>query len=170
MTLYACSLCPDKKYKYKKWLYTHLTNIHKELEQNNFDSFILTIIEQKTGVEDHQQVVINNIPISNTKKQSDSCCQHCYEYRSSVDKLSKQIDDLSKQIKVIEGLKSEKNLCIACWEYESTFALQPCGHKLLCGTCAAIMLATNPYCPLCRTKVVDILQIWDTSVSENIVT
>jgi hypothetical protein len=158
--MFACSLCPDKKYKYKKWLYTHLTNIHKEIDQSKYNDLIRTVIPSLP------QVVINNIPVMPDNKQTKECCQHCVEHRDAIHKLSKKIEDMAKQI---AENKPEKNLCIACWEYESTFAVQPCGHKLLCGTCAAIMLATNPYCPFCRTKVVDIIQIWDTSIGENAV-
>ena len=169
--VYVC-LQDGKKYIYKAWIHQHFKKFHPEIEPENHDKYIQVVQEQINN-----KVTVNNVnvPTSQTNntttnnttttqidKCQNNCCQHCLEYKESLLKLTKRIDDLEKEIG-----KKEKNLCIACWEYESSFALQPCGHKLLCGTCAAILLASNPHCPFCRTKVVDIIQIWDASVCES---
>lgn len=163
---YKCDLCINKKYKYRAWIYKHFSTSHPEIEPSKYHSYIESIITDYPKIE--PKVTINSIPVPINENKNiqgniqGNCCDHCSESKIIIDKLSKRIDNLEKEIS-----KKEKNLCIACWEYESSFALQPCGHKLLCGTCAAVLLASNPHCPFCRTKVVDILQIWDGSIPEN---
>ena len=96
-----------------------------------------------------------------------------------INKLTQNISLLNDKYQILEArhqmlenkiekfVQSEKKICIACWEYESAFALQPCGHKLLCGNCAATLMNSNPTCPFCRTRVTDIIQIHDVAIPAN---
>ena len=153
--VFICLLCQGKKYTYKAWVYQHFKKFHPEIV--NQDEYIQVAQEEtKNTLPDLQIVSQKNVIEQN------NCCKNCISNNEQISKLIKRVDELEKEIG-----KKEKNLCIACWEYESSFALQPCGHKLLCGTCAAVLLASNPHCPFCRTKVIDIIQIWEGSVCEN---
>ena len=85
-------------------------------------------------------------------------------------KLSNTCQNLEQKVNKMEGSfhkieQQNKKMCIACWEHESNFALVPCGHKLVCGTCAATLLHSKPVCPFCREKVRDVIQIWDASIA-----
>jgi hypothetical protein len=43
--------------------------------------------------------------------------------------------------------------CVICLDRARTAALEPCGHALLCHSCAAAVLRTAaPACPVCRAR------------------
>lgn len=135
---YPCSEC-NKEYKYKKSLIKHIDSVHSKhhTETNNVD-------------EDNKNVT--NVNEDNKKMN---------------EQINLELQKLTKRVEKLEASK-EKRFCIACWEYESSFALSPCGHKMLCGTCAAQLIMQHaPVCPICRSRVNDIIQIWDTSIKES---
>ena len=58
----------------------------------------------------------------------------------------------------------EQAVCIMCMTNPPTHAFIPCGHKQLCGECAAnadIIRALAKKCPICRGQFQSIVQIFD---------
>lgn len=49
--------------------------------------------------------------------------------------------------------------CVVCMNAASTHAFVPCGHRVLCESCAAI--PNLDLCPLCRTQKSGIIRIFD---------
>mmetsp|Transcript_9044 Transcript_9044/g.26622 ORF Transcript_9044/g.26622 Transcript_9044/m.26622 type:complete len:381 (-) Transcript_9044:136-1278(-) len=50
--------------------------------------------------------------------------------------------------------EAQEALCTICLEGESTTAMLPCGHRCVCGDCAAAVRAARPAtCPMCRQAV-----------------
>lgn len=184
----------NKIYMHKGRLLLHMKSCHPNANADNTDQYIQTIdISNKptnSAAKKRKQpttssntsntkettltpVTINSIvdDKKDAKKNKINSSEDSLE-KKLIKELKETVGQLANQIKTIERRltdveKKDKKLCIACWEYESTFALQPCGHKLLCGTCAATMLHSHPQCPFCRTKVTDIIQIWDVAMNEN---
>lgn len=54
----------------------------------------------------------------------------------------------------------DHNQCIVCLEAARSHALVPCGHYIMCATCAAESLARNPECPCCRKPVEGVIRIY----------
>lgn len=127
------------------------------------------ILKPPTSINTLQTENVSAVPVHTsleTKKyKGDDDSVLINDLQNTIKKMSSHINSIENRLRAVE--KKDKKLCIACWEYESSFALQPCGHKLLCGTCAATMLHSHPQCPFCRTKVTDIIQIWDVAMNEN---
>lgn len=135
-------------------------------KRNNQQTTTLILEPVKTDMSDVSVEIIGNHQSNFHQSNVHQLNVHqSNDFKNTVEQLLFQIKTIEKRLHALE--KKDKKLCIACWEYESTFALQPCGHKLLCGTCAATMLHSHPQCPFCRTKVTDIIQIWDVAMNEN---
>lgn len=179
----------DKIYVQRGRLLNHIKLCHSV--QDNFEQYVKVVdIADKPKISKKRKQLILNPPSpsslppvssslgsvvqSETKspsleskkyKKDDSVDSVIKDLQNTIKIMSSQINNIGNRLRAVE--KKDKKLCIACWEYESSFALQPCGHKLLCGTCAATMLHSHPQCPFCRTKVTDIIQIWDVAMNEN---
>lgn len=51
--------------------------------------------------------------------------------------------------------------CVVCMEHQANTALVPCGHLILCSTCAgALAKEAQPLCPLCRCGVASSLRVY----------
>jgi len=146
--IYSCSEC-KKEYKQRKSLVKHINSLHTNI----------------VNVNDH---IIKSITITKKEENKHKDIQPQIDAINEYNKrMNETIEVLNKKITKLESTK-EKRFCIACWEYESSFALSPCGHKMLCGTCAAqLVMQPSPMCPICRSRVNDIIQIWDTSIRES---
>lgn len=145
--IYGCSEC-KKEYKYRKTLVKHINSLHSHV--TNVDDHIIT-----------SQKITPTITINSVEIQS-----QFNDMNKKLKETNLELESLTKKVIQLESVK-EKRFCIACWEYESSFALSPCGHKMLCGTCAAqLIMQQSPVCPICRARVNDIIQIWDASIRE----
>lgn len=90
---------------------------------------------------------------------------------SSDEGLKSRVNILEKQIKDLMGdsdrkVQSNPLECLICWDKESNFALIPCGHKVLCGDCAIVVLSGSKLCPVCQMGVYDMLRIFDGGIAE----
>lgn len=52
--------------------------------------------------------------------------------------------------------------CVVCLDESRPVdsAFYRCGHVIACTPCAAVLLAVNPYCPLCRQKIDDVIKLY----------
>ncbi|XP_075238721.1 uncharacterized protein LOC142334511 [Convolutriloba macropyga] len=52
--------------------------------------------------------------------------------------------------------------CVVCLDDSRPVdsAFYKCGHVIACTPCAAVLLAVNPYCPLCRQKIDDVIKLY----------
>jgi hypothetical protein len=44
--------------------------------------------------------------------------------------------------------------CVVCLDARPSVTTHPCGHRVLCGDCAALVAASKGECPYCRAPVV----------------
>lgn len=52
--------------------------------------------------------------------------------------------------------------CLICFENEKNAVFYNCGHKMSCLECAKnLMERYQPRCPLCRAKIIDIIQEYE---------
>ena len=52
--------------------------------------------------------------------------------------------------------------CVICMEGDKTHLVFPCGHKCLCGGCAALIGKSLHVCPVCNTAAIGATRVWDT--------
>lgn len=179
-TKYVCK-CPslkqntngpcDLQYTYRGHLMRHITSKHAISVNGLSDSQIQTnfmgIVQVNEGPPAPKKRKISppspvSIPITQIETPvvlETPVDDNLKDIKDRVVAISGAIIQLSARLKKMEN--KEKKVCIACWTYESNHALVPCGHKVLCGTCAAAVYQRNPVCPICREQIRDILQVWD---------
>ena len=75
-------------------------------------------------------------------------------FESHLSTLSKTVVQTIVLKKQEEEMK-ESNLCIVCLELPKDHVLIPCGHQIVCITCAKL-----PACPLCRAKVTGSVRVF----------
>jgi hypothetical protein len=56
--------------------------------------------------------------------------------------------------------KFHRGLCKNCRRCEATRMCSPCGHKVLCETCAAEFGSGHHVCPLCSTQVLGCIRVY----------
>ena len=63
----------------------------------------------------------------------------------------------------VTGVKRAKggSVCSHCRGTAPTHLVAPCGHKTLCGTCAAIYAKPRSKCPVCRAPVQSVVEVFD---------
>ena len=63
----------------------------------------------------------------------------------------------------VTGVKRAKgsSVCSHCRGTAPTHLVAPCGHKTLCGTCAAIYAKPRSKCPVCRAPVRSVVEVFD---------
>ena len=63
----------------------------------------------------------------------------------------------------VTGVKRAKggSVCSHCRGTAPTHLVAPCGHKALCGTCAAIYAMPRSKCPVCRAPVRSVVEVFD---------
>ena len=60
-----------------------------------------------------------------------------------------------------DGDDTFHNTCIICCQpKQGTYALIPCGHANLCRDCGRHFIEENMSCPICRTEINDLMQIF----------
>ena len=55
--------------------------------------------------------------------------------------------------------KKPKSVCTICLDKPLTHAVMPCGHKCMCGDCAAKL--TSKVCPICKDEYITIGKIYE---------
>ena len=105
------------------------------------------------------------------------CC--LYEYKINLDSLSGTIGYIGRQRSAhyINLNSSETNeeasdnedkvdemiidtCLICCQPKQGTFTLVPCGHANLCKNCGQHFIDENKPCPVCRSDIMTIMQIF----------
>jgi len=59
---------------------------------------------------------------------------------------------------ILPSLINVDEMCIACKDAEKTYALIPCGHKVVCEEC--LNLLDPKRCPLCNLNFINSLRAW----------
>ena len=56
---------------------------------------------------------------------------------------------------------TSNNTCVVCLNaHRQNIALVPCGHSIMCGQCAQTIVSNGQHCPLCRSPVAQLLNIY----------
>jgi hypothetical protein len=79
---------------------------------------------------------------------------------NGIDESLKDLTDKFEKFKDV-AITSTSGYCQVCWDNPANYAFTPCGHKAVCGTCAAQIMGAHQKCVLCRERVYDMIQIWD---------
>lgn len=173
----------NKKYKTKSGIEKHYDTVHKEemLKSNkmsNFTSYMKSFVtyhetETKDKIPPEQNPEQSNASFSIQSLKDSLSIQEIQSLQGKIKFLESQNKFLSSQHKIYEMKQKDmskrlkkleratKKYCIVCWENESNYALVPCGHKIVCGTCAFSVLSGTKTCPVCANEVFDLLQVWD---------
>ena len=138
--MWECKECP-KKFVYKGNLTNHQT-LHHQITKKIEQPFEQELTLIKKSLKD----------LLVYKKQT-------IRLKNRIKILSSKINELQDQVKKVE--EKDTKWCLLCWEYPTNHAFIPCGHKISCGNCAATVLTANKQCPICRVRIIDIIQIWD---------
>ena len=152
---WKCEEC-SKKYVYKGNLTNHQAKCHP-VEQK-----LMKVITTKKPEEQPFEQELNKV--KNSLKELTTITLPAYKkqtirLKNRIKNLSSQMNDLQDQVKKME--EKDTKWCLICWEYPTNHAFIPCGHKISCGNCAATVLTANKQCPICRVRIIDIMQIWD---------
>ena len=55
---------------------------------------------------------------------------------------------------------TRRECCVVCMARDKSHAIVPCGHLCACGPCAALLLAQGSTCPMCRTHIENVMEIF----------
>ena len=126
-------------------------------------------------------------PAPPTKSQMLARATHlCKDAQSALAEATRLVNDCKKQKQALEteqrsllnrlagtkragdgvavtGVKRAKgaSVCSHCRGAAPTHLVAPCGHKTLCGTCAAIYAKPRSKCPVCRAPVQSVVEVFD---------
>ena len=126
-------------------------------------------------------------PAPPTKSQMLARATHlCEDAQSALAEATRLVNDCKKQKQALEteqrsllnrlagtkragdgvavtGVKRAKgsSVCSHCRGTAPTHLVAPCGHKTLCGTCAAIYAKPRSKCPVCRAPVQSVVEVFD---------
>ena len=126
-------------------------------------------------------------PAPPTKSQMLARATHlCEDAQSALAEATRLVNDCKKQKQALEteqrsllnrlagtkragdgvavtGVKRAKgsSVCSHCRGTAPTHLVAPCGHKTLCGTCAAIYAKPRSKCPVCRAPVRSVVEVFD---------
>ena len=126
-------------------------------------------------------------PAPPTKSQMLARATHlCKDAQSALAEATRLVNDCKKQKQALEteqrsllnrlagtkragdgvavtGVKRAKggSVCSHCRGTAPTHLVAPCGHKTLCGTCAAIYAKPRSKCPVCRAPVQSVVEVFD---------
>ena len=126
-------------------------------------------------------------PAPPTKSQMLARATHlCEDAQSALAEATRLVNDCKKQKQALEteqrsllnrlagtkragdcvavtGVKRAKgsSVCSHCRGAAPTHLVAPCGHKTLCGTCAAIYAKPRSKCPVCRAPVQSVVEVFD---------
>lgn len=56
--------------------------------------------------------------------------------------------------------------CVICMSAPSNFLVVPCGHKCGCESCLTQIQHQNRECPICRTQIMNIVQVFESGVDD----
>ena len=126
-------------------------------------------------------------PAPPTKSQMLARASHlCEDAQSALAEATRFVNDCKKEKQALEteqrsllnrlagtkragdgvavtGVKRAKgsSVCSHCRGTAPTHLVAPCGHKTLCGTCAAIYAKPRSKCPVCRAPVQSVVEVFD---------
>jgi len=55
---------------------------------------------------------------------------------------------------------AEAQECVVCMEQEKSYVLVPCGHAVVCKSCAEDIVAMSRECPVCRRSVEQVIKLF----------
>lgn len=101
----------------------------------------------------------NSNPMNLTKDEIDNVKKDMNEYNKRMLTVENSLQELQKKVRKLQAKCKDKKQCVICWERERNYILIPCGHYMLCGTCACTTIGKE--CPYCRKQIYDIQQVFD---------
>lgn len=108
-----------------------------------------------------------NWPISNALAFAKVALQ-CTETRGSkrpdlekevLPELKKLFDECATSAAASKTIEDE-NQCVVCWDAPPTHAFLPCGHRCVCESDAAELMARNKLCPVCRSHATGVVRVY----------
>lgn len=177
----------NKKYKYKKNYDKHVMDKHTgnveapvnapvkrlKIAATSSSTNILTskapnlvkVIDViQTNIDEHtSKMELLNKGFKKVNTQNNALKRKCIELEKQNEALGEKVESLTSQFKKFkdETITSTHGYCQVCWENQSNHAFTPCGHKVVCGTCAAQILSSSQRCPICKSRAYDMIQIWE---------
>ncbi len=71
------------------------------------------------------------------------------------------IDDQTMQTTTGAVDSTSNRTCVVCLNADRVpIALVPCGHSLMCGQCTQTIMSNGQHCPLCRSPIAQLLNIY----------
>ena len=93
--------------------------------------------------------------------------------RSTMQRQERQAEDVicslltaneQAQARCNEPRRCTGGACVVCLDARPTHVLVPCGHKVMCSSCAAKLdagRAASRRCPICRATIEHITRVWE---------
>lgn len=176
----------NKKYKTKTRYEQHLDKSHnpqhppqpKKLKTDNLDvnySSNVNIVGTNSNIPREESELTSTL--TKLKKHVEDQDKLIISLNSKVDGVFKDNVFLRNEVTALkkeytkfkhEHILSTTGYCQVCWDNEANYAFMGCGHACSCGTCAALVLSTHRKCPICRSDVYDIMQIWNVGRKEDL--
>ena len=104
---------------------------------------------QSKSRQDHKERMKNDpdpVPRYGLQRRQNNIAME--EFKTWTQKISKQFEQREKP-----------RVCTICLDKPLTHAVMPCGHKCMCGDCAAKL--TSKVCPICKDEYIKIGQIYE---------
>ena len=60
------------------------------------------------------------------------------------------------------GPEGRQDECVVCWAHEKDVVCIPCGHVAMCKGCSQAVLKKDGLCPVCRTQIREVFQLYRT--------
>lgn len=72
-----------------------------------------------------------------------------------------EAEGLSEHVQEVADGNTKEMACVICMSSSKTHAFVPCGHRCVCADCGhAVVEQSLPTCPICRSEVERVLQIF----------
>ena len=86
------------------------------------------------------------------------------ENRRLAQMLAQREAELQAELSTRRGADADeadaRSACVICLDAPKSHVLLPCGHKCLCGACAAES-ARPPFCPICRAPIGQAVRVFE---------
>ncbi|CAM9753279.1 unnamed protein product [Pylaiella littoralis] len=121
--------------------------------ENWWKEFIRKLRELCDGGSEKAKTVSLDPTTSETAEESSSICPGC-----SSDSENDGSD--AKAAAVDKDVRSAgEHSCQICFEHDHSTVMLPCGHGGLCWDCGLQIYALTEECPMCRTKIEQLVQV-----------
>ena len=127
----------------------------------------LNMTHQSSTFEPHSQATSSPISTTNENINTSSFPNKALSSlkQQEIEKLINQIGGLKKDTKNTTNDEDLTNTntpeCSICLDLQPDCVLYTCGHMCLCFKCAdGLVKSPNPFCPICRKEIKDIVKIY----------